>query len=316
MALPETHSLPVRARDKVVTLAYGHRKLLIAPQGVISDSRQRVIVSDPGAPAVHVLDPNGVNSFSILAGDGYQLERPGPVAVDGDDNIYIGDSSRAIVLVYDQYGRFLRRIGEFHGENLYQSITGLAIDRKEGRLYLADGARHLVFILDLQGNELKRVGQNPRQRTDEGLTVRNYAAPHEFNYPTDIAVGERAVVVLDSGGTRVRLMDLAGNLTGGFPAIHTAAERADGVGIDKKGNVYVSYFTTSEINVYSQDGLVLGSLGGAGFKFGEFYAPRGLWIDPMGQLYVVDTDNARVQIFQLKSPAALREAVVVSVAAK
>lgn len=311
VALPETHSLAGVVVDDIVNFAYGHSRVLIAPQRVTSDSRQRVIVSDPGVPAVHVLDPTRKTSFSILGGQGHRLQQPSAVAVDGGDNIYIADSSLGMVLVYDQYGRFLHYIGQFHGENMYQRPTGIAIDRKAGRLYLADGPRHLIFMLDLLGNELTRVGKKREKSREGGLKIRHDMGPGDFSDPTDIAVGDHEVVVLDSNGTRVRIMDLACNLIGGFSIVRAAGEQAGGVGTDKKGDIYVSYVTTSEIKVYSHDGNVLGSFGRPGFRMGEFYSPTGLWIDAAEQIHVVDTENARVQLFQLTPPAALSVATVV-----
>ena len=111
VAIPEVHSLAGRALDSVVTAVYGHRVVLRTPQRVTTDSRQRLIVSDPGIPAVHVLDPKKKTSFSILGGQGRRLQAPAGVAVDAEDNIYIADSSRGLVLVYDQYGTFVRYIG-------------------------------------------------------------------------------------------------------------------------------------------------------------------------------------------------------------
>ncbi len=297
--LPETNPPLGNARDAVVTFAYGHRRVLQVPQRLTTDSMRRVILTDPSVPAVHILDPKRKTSFSILGGQGRRLQLPGGVAVDGDDNIYITDLARGIVLVYDQYGSFVRLIGIFHGENMYRRLTGIAIDRKAGHLYLADGPRHLVFMLDLQGNVLKRTGQQWKDGSTPGLKLRNDTGPRELNNPTEIAVGDHEVVVLDSGGTRVRILDLEFNLVGGFSVYLAPRQEADGLGIDKEGNVYVSYVSTSEIRAYNRDGKPLGSFGKAGFRMGEFNAPRGLWVDSTNRIYVADTQNARIQVFQL-----------------
>ena len=70
MALPEVHSLAGSVRDAVVSFVYGRPSVLRAPQYLTTDSRQRVILSDPGIPAVHVLDPKRRTSFSIVGGQG------------------------------------------------------------------------------------------------------------------------------------------------------------------------------------------------------------------------------------------------------
>ena len=296
--------VPVSARDAVVSFAYGRPRLLRTPQHLTTDSRLRVIVSDPGIPAVHVLDPKRNTSFSILGGAGRRLQAPAGVAVDGKDNIYVADSQRGMVLVYDQYGKFLRYIGNVHGENAYQRPAGIAIDRKARHLYLADSPRHLVFMLDLEGNLLKLVGRQWDETGKGELKRRKNLGAGEFNDPTEIAVGDHEVAVLDTAGTRVQIMDLECNLVGGFSVLSASAGKVDkarGLGIDQEGNIYVSYAGASEVRVYNREGGLLAAFGQAGSRMGEFSAPRGLWIDAGNRLYVADTENVRVQLFQLSS---------------
>jgi DNA-binding beta-propeller fold protein YncE len=301
-ALPDAHTSLGNARDAVVRFAYGRPSLLQAPQHVTTDSRQRAIVSDPALPAVHVLDPKGKTSFSILGGQNHLLQVASGVAVDREDNIYVADAQQGMVLVYDQYGRFLRYIGNIHGENMYQRPTGIAIDRKAGHLYLADTPRHIVLMLDLEGNVLKAVGKQWGETGTGELKRRQDTGPREFKGPTEIAVDDHKVVVLDSGGTRVQIMDLECNLLGDFTVLNVPyheVDRGNGLGIDQDGNIYVSYVGTSEIRVYNPKGALLATFGQAGPRAGEFSAPQGLWIDSRNRMYVADTANVRVQLFQL-----------------
>ncbi len=303
-ALPEVQSLAGNVRNAVVSFIYGRPSVLRTPQYLTTDSQQRVILSDPGVPAVHVLDPKGKTSFSILGGQGRRLQSPAGVAVDGEDNTYVADAERGMVLVYDQYGKFVRYIGNVHGENMYQSPTAIAIDRKAGHLYLADSPRHLIFMLDLEGNLLKRVGQQWDDIGGEGLKRRNNTGPGMFNYPTEIAVNDHEVAVLDSFGARVQIMDLECNLLGRFTVLNAPRrelEREDGLGLDRDGNIYVSDVRASEVRIYNSGGALRASFGQAGSRVGEFSAPRGLWVDAGNRLYVSDTANVRVQFFRLTS---------------
>jgi len=294
-------SLPRRALENVVTFAYGHLHVMRAPQNVVRDSRQRVLVADPAIPAVHVLDPKSNSSFRIVGGPGRRIQSVSDVDVDADDNIYVADAARGVLLVFDPQGRFLREMGTFHGETMYDQITAIAIDRRARHLYVADGPANQISMLDLEGNLLKWLGQG-RSNTRPGELIRREAAgAQQFNYPTDIAIGDGYVAVLDSAGTRVRLMDADGTLMGGFTVQQSAEDRAYAIGIDRRGNIYVSYPDISSIRVYSAHGQVLGALGYAGGGVGQFLGPEGLWIDDANRLYVADTKNARVELFQLAS---------------
>ncbi|MGC2109053.1 MAG: hypothetical protein WA655_06015 [Candidatus Korobacteraceae bacterium] len=192
----EAHSLGGRVVISAATFAYGHATVLLEPQYVKTDSNQRVVISDRGLPAVHVLDAERKTSFSILGGEDSRLQQTAGVALDAQENIYIADSKRGMVLVYDPYARFLRYIGNLHGENIYQRPTGIAINRPAGHLYLADTARNLIFMLDLKGNVLKRVGDDKEEAPVDGLKRCRSSRAGEFSAPTE---SPRAITARDSG---------------------------------------------------------------------------------------------------------------------
>ena len=276
-------------RDAIVTFAYGPARVMGAPQQMTTDSKLRVIISDPELRAVHVFDPSGKTSFSILGDQGRRLQLPAGVAVDAEDNIYIADSERGVVLVYDQYGQFVRFIGMFHGENMYEHPTGIAIDRKARRLYLADTPRNLVFVLDLQGNVLNRVGKD-----------KNGNGRGEFVSPTQIAVSGHGIAVLDTEHSRIQVLDFEGSRTACYRVV-VDADGDNAMAVDKDGNIYISYVARSIISIYRPDGMPMGTFGQSGGRIGEFRAPKGLWVDGSNRIYVADTVNARVQVFQIST---------------
>lgn len=294
-------------RDEIVTFAYGREKALLAPHHVTVDSQGRVIVADPSAAAVHVLD--GARSFRIAAGAGRRMRQPTGVAVDGEDNIYVADPDLGLVVVYDRSGYFLRDIGKLGNETLFHAPTGIAIDRKNARLYLLDTPRGVLFMADLAGNILKRVGKGRghaigRQAGD--------AIPLDLNQPTEIALANDRLVMVDSKSSRIRIMDLQCNVLGQFSIRSiSGGEPAPEVGLamDSAGNIYVSNLFESNVRIYDQNGHLSGTFGHAGCMAGEFNVPSGLWIDT-DRIYIADTNNRRVQMFQLtpSSPIPLRAA--------
>ena len=279
-------------RNRFITYAYGRPAVLAAPRHIATDSQQRLIISDPNINAVHVLDPMGHISFRIITGKGYRLLHPAGVAVDADDNIYVADSERGMIAVFDPNGGFLHYIGDYKGENDYQSPQAIAIDRKAGRLYLVDTPRNLVFVLDLTGRVLRRVG-----------IYHDGSGTGKFTDPTDIVVSHNHVYVLDNSGTRIQILDLQCGFQASFDLPHgsdTRVSRENGLGIDLQGNIYISLSASSLIQVYNQNGIRLTTFGQSGQRLGEFLAPKGLWVDSTDRLYVADTGNVRVQIFQLQ----------------
>lgn len=287
----EAHSLLGSALDSVVTFVYGGRTVLESPFQVATDSKHRLIVSDPARHSVDVLDPKGKTSFTILGGDGHRLQLPAGVAVDAHDNIYIADSARGMLLVYDRNGVFLRYIGQIHGENWYVFPTGVAIDRKAGHLFVADSPRNLIFMLDLEGNVLKRLGTDKRVGKI-GI---------ELEFPTRIAVNQQEIVVLDTGGSRVQVMDRDCNLLQSFtvPKAQQLQANEGGLALDQAGNIYLSDPVASTLTLYSPEGRLLATFGQKGYETGEFDSPQGLWVDEGSHIYIAEKENARVQVFQL-----------------
>ncbi|HKW67613.1 MAG TPA: hypothetical protein VJP04_10030, partial [Terriglobales bacterium] len=71
--------------------------------------------------------------------------------------------------------------------------------------------------------------------------------------------------------------------------------------IDSAGNLYVSDEVEGKVRVYSQEGKLVGAFGRPGRKTGEFSRPLGVWADARDRIYVADSDNRRIQVFQFRS---------------
>jgi DNA-binding beta-propeller fold protein YncE len=285
------HSLLAALRDGLVTLAYGRERVLQAPTHVTTDTTGRLIISDPDMPAVHVLDVTGKASFRIAGGPQHRLRMPKGVATDADDNIYVADSKKGLILVYDPRGGFVRYIGSFRGESMFQRPSGIAIDRKAGHLYVLDSPAHQLVMLDLQGEVLRRVGNK-----------HGAARQLSTDSPTEIALGEDMLVILDSGGSRIQVFDLQCNFQTAFTI---RSENAPplvseiGLAVDRSSNIYLSNLGESTVRIYSRDGRLRGVLGRPGSGVNEFKVPRGIWIDPGNRLYVSDTGNSRIVVYRV-----------------
>jgi len=110
--------------------------------------------------------------------------------------------------------------------------------------------------------------------------------------------------VLDRRGSRVRIFDPSNRLLAVVEVkenFSAGANPENGLAIDRDGNLFLSSSTRPGVVVYSRDGLPLARLGPSGTRAGEFFGPSGLSIDSAGRLYVADSGNGRVQLFQLKS---------------
>lgn len=298
----ESEVKPIRGFwNKLVDVVAGEPdfKFLVRPFSVITDSKGRIIVTDPGASGVHIFDFAQKKYKFIERREKVRdaMLTPQCVAVDGQDNIYVTDSETGKIFVFEPSGKYVRAIGSLKGgEGFFKRPTGIAVDGAAQKIYVTDTLRDEVFILDLQGNVLDRFGKSGQ---GEG----------EFNLPTELRLSGQELLVVDSMNFRVQAFDRAGHFQFSIGKIGDttgAIFRPKAVSLDSEGDVYVVDAQWGVVQVFNRQGQLLYYFGAKGTHAGEFQLPSGLFIDHDDRVYVVDSFNRRVQVFQyagLKSPA-------------
>jgi len=260
---------------------------LLKPIGVTTDSAHRVYVTDPFAAVVHVFDFEN-HKYSFLGGEDSELRSPSGVAVDSQGSVYVTDSVLGVIFVYDAKGKFLKYLGKIRkNEPYFQAPSGIAIDGRRGQIYVCDTTQHLIIVLDKQGHILGHFGKRFGGKR-----------AGEFRYPSRILIAGEEIVVLDSGNYRIQILDLEGHYRREFPVTVLGADT--GLALDAQKNIYLNNLRLNTIDVYAYSGKFLYRFGQAGAGPGEFNDPAGMWVDSGDHLYVADTKNARVQVFQIQ----------------
>jgi len=280
------------AVEAITSFLEEHRAVMDEPRAVATDSGGRVIVADPAAQAVHVLDFKGKTSFRIQGGKDRRLQHPVGVAADSQGNIYVADSERGMILVYDHLGRFRHYLGKIKGEAYFERPEGVAVDARAERIYVADTARDAISVLDLRAGIVGNFGGNGRG-----------PGQREFNKPTSVVLLRHQLFVLDSYGSRVQILDLQGQVLRRFstPNDNTSPSDHAGMAVDSAGDLYVSDEVQGVVRVYNQEGKLLKVFGRPGNKIGEFSRPLGVWVDERERIYVADSKNHRIQVFQFRA---------------
>jgi len=266
-------------------------RYLVNPYSVTTDSRGRIIVSDPGANGVHIFDFNQ-QKYKFLTRrekDKDGTLTPQCVAVDAQDNIYVTDSQAGKVFVWNADGKYQRAIGSLKGgEGYFKRPTGIAVDSAAQRIYITDTLRNKIFVTDMQGSVLQSFGKNG---TGDG----------EFNYPTELKIHGDELVVVDAMNFRVQVLDRSGAFRYSIGKVGDGAGwmfRPKGIGFDSEGHLYVADGAWGVVQVFNKEGQLLYYFGQKGTGPGEFQLPAGLQIDATDHVYVVDSYNRRVQVYQ------------------
>ena len=142
-------------------------------------------------------------------------------------------------------------------------------------------------------------------------------APGQFTFPRAVTVdGQGKIYVADSGNNRIQVF----NPDGSFQRQWGSTCKLDtkegcqgdgrgqfnepwGIAVDQEGSVYVSDTWNHRIQKFDKDGKfvnmwgVFESTGGELGKPFAFYGPRQVAVGKDGKIYVMDTGNKRVQVF-------------------
>lgn len=177
--------------------------------------------------------------------------------------------------------------GERGGEGLAKPY---AMAVQEGRVYVSDPVTGTVKLFDIPGKKYLAIGADEQEQLIQPLGI-DVDAQHNV-YVVDGTAKD--VKIFDGKGKFVRKL--------GGPRMFS---RPSGIGTTADGErVYVvdtggvQEKEHHRVRVFSgKTGAHLFDFGKRGSGNGEFNLPRDIAVGPDGRLYVVDTGNFRVQIF-------------------
>ena len=279
--------------NKVVDVVIGAPDFhnMVRPYSIATDSKGRIIITDPGAHGVHIFDfdKQKYKFLSRIDTDKNPLVAPQCVAVDAQDNIYVTDSESGKIFVFESGGKFTRTIGSLkYGEGYFKRPTGIAVDSAAQRIYVTDTLRNQIFVMDMQGSVLKRIGKPGTGNA-------------EFNYPTELRLHGDEMAVVDAMNFRVQVLNKDGEFQYSIGKIGDdvgSMFRPKGVGFDSEGHLYVVDGMWSVVQVFNREGQLLYYFGQLGTTPGMFQLPTGITIDAQDRIYVADSFNRRVQIYR------------------
>lgn len=282
--------------SKLLTLVAGpadDRPEIMRPYATTLDSIGRLLVADPGQKGVHIYDFEK-HKYQFLKGPrAHALESPMDVACDTNDDIYVTDSVRKQVLVFDLRGKFLRLIGGSGSSAQLQRPTGMVLDRLGRRLYLTDTLRHQVLVFGLDGSMIRAIGKRG-------------AGPGEFNFPTALTLSAGKLYVVDAMNFRIQAFTPDGQFLNSFGKLGDQTgtlNRPKGIAADTDGNLYVADALFETVQIFDPEGRLLYYFGSTGTRPGQFQLPAGVSITDRNIIYVADSLNRRVQVFRYTRPA-------------
>lgn len=253
---------------------------------------QFIYVTDTGNKRVQVFDLGG-NPVFKFGKEGYgpgQFKFPYGIAGDSHGNVYIADLYNGGISVHESKGKFIKYFAEKKpDEKLIDTPGGLRIF--DNKVYVTDIRKSKVYVFDLNGKKLMEIG---KMGLKEG----------EFRAPNAVTVDKEGnIYVVDTGNHRVQIFDK----TGKFIRIINGSKDGKGassfinprgIGVDSKGNLLVVSNLTHFIHGFNKEGEQLFTIGGNGSANDQFSLPNGLFITENNEVFITDTTNQRVVIYE------------------
>ncbi|WP_143288750.1 hypothetical protein [Calderihabitans maritimus] len=249
------------------------------------------------------------------------LVRPLDVAVDGEGKIYITNSGKGDIQVYNPNGYYLYSFGRFEMPNaIAVGPEGLIYvgEFKRGRIQVFNREGKLVKVIDgkkvgtviqplslsFGRDKLLYVANRTGEvlvLTPEGRLVSRFGKPGSLkgylSYPNGIAVDpEGNIIVSDSGNKRVQVFDRNGKLLKVLTASQLAVAYPRGIAVDQRGRVFVVDNFGHKVLILDKEFKKLFELGSRGLNEGELNFPNGIAVRE-GRIYIADRENGRVAVF-------------------
>jgi len=235
---------------------------------------------------------------------------PGGLAVGPDGHVYVAFWNINKVAAYSPSGEVLVEWGQKGSADGEFLLPGSIAIGPDGLLYVPDQGNSRVQKFTTDGRFVGKFGQHGSEPGQFGGSV---GPGGRFSGPQFVAFDRAGnVYATDAGMDRVQKFTADGQILahwgsdsadpGGFgpPPLSKEGTPIQGgpisICVDNQDRVWVSA-TNNRVQQFTNSGEYLRGMGGAGTEPSQFHLPHGLALDSVGNLYVADTMNGRIQKF-------------------
>lgn len=313
----------------------GTKASLYQPASIVTDSAGNMFFSDSANSTIRKISPTGVvTSFAGAsgkrgaidgAGETARFDNPIGLAIDKNDNLYVGDPGNYLIrkitpagMVSTLAGGALNESGDIRvvngvGTNARFAFPYALVVDSVGNVFVADYAANNVRKITPAGMVSTFAGSNDqfqRGSTDgTGVNAR-------FRSPRGITIDSNDnIYVADTGNATIRKITPAA-VVSTFAGKIGSKGSTDGtlsdalfdypraIHFDRQGNILIAEALNNTIRKISPSGNVSTLAGTANTQGGfadsvgaaaRFDFPRGLTSDSAGNLYVADTSNNAIR---------------------
>lgn len=295
------------------------------PSGIFIDSSDHIYVADGGPYSysrIQKFDNNGgyLTQWGHFGSEVEQFKYPVRLNFDSNDNMYIADNANQRLQILDKEGNLIHIITGLNHittgipdslGDIYISMTGYAIYKYSGQDYSVIRSYPGWGSITLDNNNNLYITKNTTniiyKYAPDGTEITHWTI-HSGGSITSMVVDDELgyFYLNENTGKTLQKYDLNGNYISSWnlAALDSQINYPYTLAIDKDHNIYFTnpsygaapdYFYVYKI---SKDGDLLTKWGGNGhYNNSNFSTPSGVSVDSKGQIYVVDYNNNRIQVY-------------------
>ena len=258
------------------------------PQALSVDDNGHIYVADSGNNRIQKFDSQG-RFLTMIGGFGWaneQFQRPVDVCADNNLDVFIADYENRRIARCDKELHWITVYASLETEDEklrlgFPSSVGISI---HGDLYVVDAENKRVLKLNTQ-----RIPELSFGDFDWGQGV--LAEPMSL-----CVVRDDRIFVSDRQAGRISVYDYFGTFLYNWGEI--SIKHPAGLCMDASGVLWVADPGQQQILAFDRGGHLVLQWGGPGEKLGAFQNPNDVAVF-QNRLYVADTDNHRIQVFEI-----------------
>lgn len=253
------------------------------PQNIFLDNDGNINAVDIIKNKIKVFNFSGKFLYS------YELDGVkgfGTIDVDSDGYMYVADTKDFKVKCYDKYRKLIWEVGGY-GSNLVEFNAPWRVVVHGEQIYISDLYNHRIQIFDKFGKYIDSFGEWGIEKNQV-----NYIFGFDFDQ-------EDNLYITDTWNHRIKIYDKELNVK---KIVYKYQEemllRPSAVRInEEQTSFWVCDYLNHKLKLYDMDGNYITSLGKLGSEEGCFKYPNDIYISEDGNLFISDSKNNRVQIF-------------------
>jgi len=245
---------------------------------------------------IHLGEAAGVATNS--KGDVFVYTRTGhPTVSIGTARPYAHGGSR--LFQFDRTGKFVREMGQ--GSYGFLFAQQVRVDPQDN-VWVVDQMSSMVIKFDPNGQVQLLLGRKAESERVPAGPPATPAGSGAATGATGDVIGSRGAGAGRGAGPAPEAEGpAAGRGRGGPPGAGAQSDLFQGptdVAWDAAGNIYVADgFGNSRVAKFDKNGKFIKSWGSRGLAPGQFNRPHAIAIDAQGAVYVADSGNRRIQVF-------------------